>query len=335
MRSASSQTRSGRQSAADDTSSISSTLEDPTFARIKITGKDIVILLASAGFLVALCTFGHFFDIGLPAVLIACTLLILFIILAVYRGLVENNDLTRKTIELLPYGKTDEKPAVTGEAWESFYARIESLLALFFTLRPPLPLPSIRDWSAAPDFLKTIMEMTLQNKPAFIVETGSGVSSIIMGYCLRKLGAGKMITLEHDAAYYALNKNLIASHGLDDVIAIIHAPLKTVTINGAEWLWYDTDCFSIDSPIDMLIVDGPPGNIQKKSRYPVLPLLHKSLSDSVRIIMDDGNREDERSIVAMWLREHGGFASRFLNLERGAYVLEKTGRPVIAGAGPI
>jgi hypothetical protein len=73
----------------------------------------------------------------------------------------------------------------------------------------------------------------------------------------------------------------------------------------------------------MLIVDGPPGNIQEKSRYPVLPLLHNSLSDSARIIMDDGNREDEKSIVAMWLKEYGGFTSRFLDLEKGAYVLEK------------
>jgi hypothetical protein len=35
-----------------------------------------------------------------------------------------------------------------------------------------------------------------------------------------------MITLEHDAAYYAFNKNLISFHGLDDVVVIIHAPLK-------------------------------------------------------------------------------------------------------------
>jgi hypothetical protein len=113
------------------------------FAGIKITGKDIIILLASAGFLAILYMLGHFFGIGLPAVLIACTLLMLFTILAVYRRLLENNDLTRKTIEILTQGKTAEKQAVTGEVWENFYARIESLLALFFTLGPPLPLPSI------------------------------------------------------------------------------------------------------------------------------------------------------------------------------------------------
>lgn len=295
------------------------------FAGTKITGKDVFFLCASAAFLVGLFTLGYLYDIGLYVVLIGGVLLIVFTILAVYRRLAENNNLTRKAIETLVLGKKVEKQAVTKEVWDGFYRRIESLLALFFTLKPPLPLPSINDWSATPCFLRAIMEMTLQNKPMFILETGSGVSSIIMGYCLRKLGTGKMVTLEHDAAHYNQNKKLISFHGLDDVVTIVHAPLKTITINGTEWLWYDTGCFSIDSPIDMLIVDGPPGNIQEKSRYPVLPLFYNSLNKSAVIIMDDGNREDEKSIAEMWVKEYVGFTSRFLDLERGAYVLERVG----------
>jgi len=297
--------------------------ENQIFAGIKITSKDIVFLLASAGVIIVLFMLGLLFGIGLPVVLISGVLLILFTILAVYRRLVENNDLTRKTIEILVHGKTVEKQMATKEDWGGFYRRVESLLALFFTLKPPLPLPSIHDWSVAPCFLKTIMEIALQKKPAFVLETGSGVSSIIMGYCLRKLGTGKIVTLEHDAAYYTQNKKLISFHGLDEIITIVHAPLKTIIINGLEWLWYDIGCFSIDSPIDMLIVDGPPGNIWGKSRYPVLPLFHKSLSKSAVIIMDDGNREDEKSIAETWVKEYAGFTSRFLDLERGAYILER------------
>jgi hypothetical protein len=79
----------------------------------------------------------------------------------------------------------------------------------------------------------------------------------------------------------------------------------------------------IDQPIDLLVVDGPPGNIQKQSRYPALPLFYRQLSDRSTIILDDGLREDEQRIVARWEREFDNLSIQFLSLEKGAYVIHK------------
>jgi hypothetical protein len=72
-----------------------------------------------------------------------------------------------------------------------------------------------------------------------------------------------------------------------------------------------------------LVVDGPPGNIQRLSRYPALPLLYGHLNDRSTIIVDDGRREDEREIVARWEKEFTHISATFLGLEKGAYIVHK------------
>ena len=39
-------------------------------------------------------------------------------------------------------------------------------------------------------------------KPDTILELGSGVSTIISAYCLKKIGNGKIISLDHEKEYY-------------------------------------------------------------------------------------------------------------------------------------
>ena len=76
-----------------------------------------------------------------------------------------------------------------------------------------------------------------------------------------------------------------------------------------------------DQPIDLLVVDGPPGNIQSLSRYPALPLLYRHLSDRSIVILDDGHRDDEKKIVALWEKEFSNLSPEFLDLEKGAYII--------------
>jgi hypothetical protein len=71
----------------------------------------------------------------------------------------------------------------------------------------------------------------------------------------------------------------------------------------------------------MLVIDGPPGFIQKHSRYPALPLLHEALAERCVLYMDDAAREDEREIVKMWQSEFSGIEHRYVATERGCSVL--------------
>lgn len=43
--------------------------------------------------------------------------------------------------------------------------------------------------------------MIADERPELIVDTGSGVSTLVAAYALQKLGRGKVVALEHDRAY--------------------------------------------------------------------------------------------------------------------------------------
>lgn len=206
------------------------------------------------------------------------------------------------------------------EQWRQDYRQIEALFTLFFTLKPTLPIPDMRGWAASPDLLRKIVEIIIQEKPTCVLETGSGVSTLMIAYCLKQIGKGRVFSLEHDAKYATIIQNLVKFHGLEDIARIIHAPLKEVEIDGKSWYWYSLGCFTLDQPIDLLVIDGPPAYIQRLSRYPALPLLYKRLSKKVTIVVDDANREDEQKMLALWENQFPCIKSEFLNIEKGAFV---------------
>ena len=269
---------------------------------MRLTKKDILIILGV--FVILLVSgIGSWLWIGASAlmvVLIMSSVLMLAAVFEVYRRLVIETDRLKR-----------------------YSQRIEPLLSLFFTIRPQLPLPEIGKWATPPDFLKKLLEITYRNSPELVVETGSGVSTLILAYCLKQIGKGKVITLDHDAKYAAISQDLIAFHGLEEFATVVYAPLIDYEINGEKWLWYDTSHLQFDKPIDLLVVDGPPGYLQKLARYPALPLLYKQLSSDVIVMVDDGARKDEKEMVERWKKDFHDFTQEFLDLEKGAFLLYK------------
>lgn len=205
------------------------------------------------------------------------------------------------------------------------YRQIEALFSLFSTMHPERPLPDMRGWAMSPDLLKKIAEMILAAKPKLILEAGSGVSTLVIGYCLKRLGEGRIISLEHDAEHAQKTQALVSLHGLDGYVTVMHAPLRKFDINGEHWVWYTIDGVNLDRPIDVLVVDGPPGHIQKLARYPALPLLYSFLAAESTIVLDDGQRPEEKEIVARWEDEFGELFPQYLELEKGAFLLKKPG----------
>ena len=284
--------------------------------KLQIANKDRALLLVASLALAAIAVIGWSLA-GEPALIVLqllASLLLLVVLLVMYARLSEE---MREIQRVHEYRRKQD------------YRQIESLFSLFFALKPDLPLPTARGWAASPDLLRKITEVILTEKPRLVVEASSGVSTLIIAYCLRRLGAGKVVSLEHDAEYASSNRSLISSHGLEDIATIVHAPLKEFDLNDGQWLWYDSDRLNIDQPIDLLVVDGPPGDIQKLSRYPAVPLLYSRLNSRATIILDDGHRPDEKEIVARWEEEFSHVSSEFLDTEKGTYVIRKNER----GAG--
>jgi len=203
------------------------------------------------------------------------------------------------------------------------YRQIEALLFLLSTITLKRPLPPMREWSISPDIANLILSLILDHRPKTIVECGGGVSTLIISYCLKEMGAGHLYSLEHDERYFELTRNNLENHDLIAFASATHAPLVEIPVNGRTWLWYDTHFLKDLPEIDLLIIDGPPRTTQQNARYPALPLLMDSLSSNAIVVLDDAHREDEKSTVRKWVEEFPSFSLQMLDTEFGTAVLRR------------
>ena len=203
------------------------------------------------------------------------------------------------------------------------FRQLEALVSLQALLKFEAPFPLTRGYAASPDFLKLLVEVIFELQPHVIVELGSGVSSILIGYALKHIGHGKIVAVDHDAHYAAITKKNVTLHNLEDWVEVITAPLKDTQIGAEKYIWYDVTDLKKVGCIDILVVDGPPSKVQKKARYPAVPLLHEQLSDSAVVIVDDGYREDETRMVQQWVDAFGDLTYEPRYTETGAYLIRR------------
>jgi hypothetical protein len=184
------------------------------------------------------------------------------------------------------------------------------------------PLPVTETWTAAPDFLKLISDYCLQNKPGVIVECSSGTSSIVLSQCCRINQSGHVYSLENGDEFSRQTGAQLNDFSLSEYCDVIHAPLKKVVLGEAEFQWYDITGLT-DKKIDMLVIDGPPGFLQKHSRYPALPVLSDRMAEHCIVFLDDAARDDEQELVSIWLQQHPEFSFEYIDNERGCSILRR------------
>ena len=228
------------------------------------------------------------------------------------------------TIQAQIYIVTRHRQIAQIETLREAYRQIEAMFSVFSLLELRGPLPSMSGYAAYPDFAKVLIGTLYERKPKVVVEAGSGVSSVLIAYCLRALGTGTLVSLEHDKDYLDITQKNLEVHELQDIATIRYAPLREVRINNRAWMWYDPEQIVDLDRIDMLVIDGPPGETQSLARYPAIPMLFHALSDNAAILLDDGKREDEQRIVELWKQEFGCFEIQRLDTYKGAIILRKT-----------
>lgn len=203
---------------------------------------------------------------------------------------------------------------------ENLFDQNQALLSLYYDIKPVFGLPQLRKYAASPDFLKIITETISIEKPDVILECGSGASTIVTAYMLKKIGKGKVYSLDHDAYYGNQTRERIVEHGLQDFAEIIIAPLKPCTIDGQKYIWYDFG-EKLPKGINMVIVDGPPSKFHADIRYPVFPITYPLLRENSVILLDDYQRTPEKRMVKKWMEEFSGLEKEELFAEKGTCLL--------------
>ncbi|TVR28058.1 MAG: class I SAM-dependent methyltransferase [Balneolaceae bacterium] len=205
--------------------------------------------------------------------------------------------------------------------------KIQCLNELYKLLPMRSPLPPMTGWAATPELAITVQKVVQKYKPDLIVETGSGVTTLIAAYSLEKHHpGGKIISLDHDPVYANKTRDEIKLHSLSDWAEVRTAPLEKMKIAKNDWIWYSTEAIHFHQPIDLLVIDGPPVKTQKNARYPALPVLYPYLAKKAVIIMHDTDRSSESSILKKWLDEYDDLTIQTLYGEKGITILVRSER---------
>lgn len=171
------------------------------------------------------------------------------------------------------------------------------------TGRLPLDLGS---WAVDPVLADELVRLLCRRRPERIVECGSGWTTVLMAACLAELEIGTVTALEHEEKFARQTRELLAAGGAADRAEVLLAPLEAQDVDGTDWLWYHpTVVESVEGPIDLLLVDGPPGKLAAEIRYPAIPLLRNRLARDCVVFLDDGFRDDEMRTARSWGRKLG------------------------------
>ncbi len=204
---------------------------------------------------------------------------------------------------------------------ERLFQQLEALQALHLDLALTQSLPATRGWAASPDFLGQLTRYILDRHPQVIVECGSGVSSVVMGQCVKLNGSGKVYSLEHDPDHAQRTRHELLRHNLTEFVEILDAPLQPFPRGESSGLWYNVDGLPPSLPIDMLVVDGPPGSLGPLARHAAGPALFPRLLLGATIFLDDANRPDEIAVLARWREEFPELAQTNRDCEKGCALL--------------
>jgi predicted O-methyltransferase YrrM len=175
--------------------------------------------------------------------------------------------------------------------------------------------------AGAPDFLAFICKYVLKHAPSVILEAGSGFSTVYIAACMKTLGTGTLISLEHEEQFTTVTKKLIKQLQLESFVSLHVAPLRLFSIGNKKWFWYDFESsLNNITQIDLMIVDGPPQKKQPMCRYPAMPLIRNKFVKGSRLILDDVRRSDEQKIIQRWKKEFD-IALEIFEHERGTCLI--------------
>ena len=95
------------------------------------------------------------------------------------------------------------------------YGQIEALLWIHARVPLPRRLPPMRGMAVSPDAAALLVDLVEGHRPDRVVELGCGVSTLLMGHVLAKLGRGEVVAFDHDADYAASFRGMVSAHALN------------------------------------------------------------------------------------------------------------------------
>lgn len=181
-------------------------------------------------------------------------------------------------------------------------------------------LVSSDPWAMDAVFAERLL-MLLDEGPGQVVECGSGRSTVLIARRLEGEGSGHVTALEHLPGFADRTRGWLRDAELEHRATVLDAPLTEQEVDGQTVVWYDREGVrKLPARIDLLVVDGPPCHVGPRARWPTVPVLRDRLVSGTAILMDDGDRKDERDIARDW-GERLEVSPRYVPGGKGGWIL--------------
>ncbi|MBB5212310.1 class I SAM-dependent methyltransferase [Microbulbifer hydrolyticus] len=227
--------------------------------------------------------------------------------------------------------------------------QIEAFIGIQDFFQTGEPALNFHGWPISSDVAQYLVEVVSTERPDLVLEFGSGTSTVLFAKAMKALadsrnrGAGenqkecspKVITFEHHDDYLKKTADILASHGVQAFVDLVHAPLVEQTVDSESYIFYDCsqklfEMAALDKGIKqkvVVLIDGPPGATCDNARYPALPvLLDYMAGHEIFVILDDYDRPEEHEIVEKWKalldKREIPYSFQRLPFEKGAALLK-------------
>ena len=147
------------------------------------------------------------------------------------------------------------------------------------------PLRSAANYSLLYLILRVVTELPVRR----VLELGCGQTTLLLDDLMR-CRALDITTLEHDPVWATRIQGRVTHR-------VSQAALVERTVHGMACPAYDVAPGDVRGPIDLMIVDGPPGSA-RRSRWVTLEYVDALLQRDFVIIFDDAQRKGEQETIA-------------------------------------
>jgi hypothetical protein len=176
---------------------------------------------------------------------------------------------------------------------EDLYRNIEGLIQTTRTMDGKIALRPLRGWAISPDAMCRILSCLQEYSRPTVVEFGSGQSTIALAAAVRHLG-GRVITVDHDAAYLSLQIQQLEAAGLE---ACVTSHIATLAVDAHGNCSYDLSRLDPVS-VSVALVDGPPAMMcGPLCRVTPAEWALAHLAPDGRVFLDDADRAEERECI--------------------------------------
>jgi hypothetical protein len=154
-------------------------------------------------------------------------------------------------------------------------------------------------WSAQHEFLSACLQHVRETDGP-VLECGSGLSTVLLGAVAQARGI-RVYSLEHEPKWATRVQKYLRKYRINSVTMCV-APIRSY----GDFDWYSLPSLQTIPPrLALVVCDGPPGGT-RGGRYGLVPVILDKLREDCVILLDDGARDEERSIASRWGQMLGG-----------------------------